>query len=74
MNYNETQQTFLFESVLKRKNHYFISKKTLLEIENGRHIGSYIFPSCLREFNELLDRDKLVVLDVNEELKLIKKV
>jgi len=66
--------TFLFEEVLKRRNFFFISNKTLHEIEYGMLIYGIVHAPMKNQFNQLLEKENLILKHIDDELSLIKKM
>lgn len=72
MNNNQQEQTFLFESILKKRGKFYISQKTLDDIRFGFiHLG-VMHPAKIVKFNELLKDGGYVVEKISNELSVIK--
>jgi hypothetical protein len=65
---------FPFEFPLKRKGYFYISEKSLQDIEYGIMNGKMVYPPKKLEFKKLLEKERLVLVKLSNELSIIKKM
>ena len=65
---------FPFEFPLKRKGFFYISEKSLQDIRYGTINGKMVYSPKQIAFEKLLERERLVLVKLSNELSVIKKI